>query len=121
MKTLYLESLSGVIQWIFAAPLFSINLFFLTALVKRDLKPLRKLFSEEGVRQLVDNAILVLRWGLWMAPIIYTFLKSVPDPAWYNQDGLIRTGMATLMQATQPHQSLQRRLVARGLHRAARL
>ena len=105
VKTLYLESLSGVIQWIFAAPLFSINLFFLTALVKRDLKPLRKLFSEEGVRQLVDNAILVLRWGLWMAPIIYTFLKSVPDPAWYNQDGLIRTGMATLMQATQSHQS----------------
>ena len=105
VKTFYLESLSGVIQWIFAAPLFSINLFFLTALVKWDLKPLRKLFSEDGVRQLVDNAILVLRWGLWMAPIIYTFLKSVPDPAWYNQDGLVRTGVATLIQATQPHQA----------------
>ena len=105
VKTLYLESLSGVIQWIFAAPLFSINLFFLTALVKRDLKPLRKLFSEDGVRQLVDNAILVLRWGLWMAPIIYTFLKSVPDPSWYNQDGLIRTGVASLVQATQSHQA----------------
>ncbi|MFO1168520.1 MAG: glycosyl transferase family 36 [Rhodoblastus sp.] len=105
VKTLYLESLSGVIQWIFAAPLFSINLFFLTALVKWDLKPLRKLFSEEGVRALVDNAILVLRWGLWMAPIIYTFLKSVPDPAWYNQDGLVRTGVATLIQTTQSHQA----------------
>ncbi len=105
VKLFYLESLSGVIQWIFAAPLFSINLFFLTALVKRDLKPLRALFSEEGVRALVDNAILVLRWGLWMAPIIYTFLKAVPDPAWYNQDGLVRTGVATIIQATQPHQA----------------
>ncbi len=105
VKLFYLESLSGVIQWIFAAPLFSINLFFLTALVKRDLKPLRALFSEEGVRALVDNAILVLRWGLWMAPIIYTFLKAVGEPAWYNQDGLIRTGVATLVATTQPHQA----------------
>ena len=100
VKLFYVESLSGVIQWIFAAPLFSINLFFLTALVKRDLKPLRVLFSEEGVRQLVDNAILVLRWGLWMAPVIYTFLKASGDPAWYNQDGLVRTGVASLMAAT---------------------
>ncbi|MFV0281668.1 MAG: GH36-type glycosyl hydrolase domain-containing protein [Rhodoblastus sp.] len=105
VKLFYTESVSGVIQWIFAAPLFSINLFFLTALVKRDLKPLRKLFSEDGVRQLVDNAILVLRWGLWMAPVIYTFLKSSPEPAWYNQDGLVRTGVATLMATTQSHQS----------------
>ncbi len=105
VKLFYIESVSGVIQWIFAAPLFSINLFFLTALVKRDLKPLRKLFSEDGVRQLVDNAILVLRWGLWMAPVIYTFLKSVPEPAWYNQDGLVRTGVATLIATTQPHQA----------------
>lgn len=105
VKLFYLESLSGVIQWIFAAPLFSINLFFLTALVKRDMKPLRTLFSEEGVRALVDNAILVLRWGLWMAPIIYTFLKAVPEPEWYNQDGLIRTGVATIVQLTQPHQA----------------
>lgn len=101
VKLFYIESVSGVIQWIFAAPLFSINLFFLTSLVKRDLKPLRKLFSEDGVRQLVDNAIMVLRWGLWMAPVIYTFLKAVPEPAWYNQDGLVRTGVATLIAATQ--------------------
>lgn len=99
VKLFYLESLSGVIQWIFAAPLFSINLFFLTALVKRDLKPLRALFSEEGARQLVDNAVLVLRWGLWMAPVIYTFLKASGEPAWYNQDGLVRTGVASLMAA----------------------
>ncbi len=102
VKLFYLESLSGVIQWIFAAPLFSINLFFLTARLKRDLKPLRELFSASGVRKLADNAIVVLRWGLWMAPIIYAFLKVAPDPTWYNQDGLIRTGVAAYMNASLP-------------------
>ena len=102
VKLFYLESLSGVIQWVFAAPLFSINLFFLTALLKRDLAPLRLLFSAEGARRLADNAVVVLRWGLWMAPIIYAFLKASPDPAWYNQDGLIRTGVATFMNASLP-------------------
>jgi cyclic beta-1,2-glucan synthetase len=100
VRLFYLESLSGVIQWIFAAPLFSINLFFLTALLKRDLGPLRMLFSAEGARRLADNAIVVLRWGLWMAPIIYAFLKVAPNPTWYNQDGLIRTGVAATMSAT---------------------
>ncbi|MDE2579476.1 MAG: glycosyl transferase family 36 [Hyphomicrobiales bacterium] len=104
VKLFYLESVSGVIQWIFAAPLFSINLFFLTALVKRSLNPLRGLFSANGVRALVDNAILVLRWGLWMAPVIYTFLKAAPTPEWYNQDGLVRTGVATLYSATHTPQ-----------------
>lgn len=102
VKLLYLESLSGVIQWIFAAPLFSINIFFLTALLKRDLAPLRQLFSADGARALADNAIVVLRWGLWMAPIIYAFLKVAPDPQWYNQDGLIRTTVATYMSAALP-------------------
>jgi cyclic beta-1,2-glucan synthetase len=102
VKLLYLESLSGVIQWIFAAPLFSVNLFFLTALLRRDTAPIKKLFSAEGMTGLADNAIVVLRWGLWMAPIIYAFLKVAPDPQWYNQDGLIRTGVATWMSATLP-------------------
>ncbi|WP_294533630.1 glycosyl transferase family 36 [uncultured Rhodoblastus sp.] len=102
VKLFYLESLSGVIQWIFAAPLFSVNLFFLTALLKRDLAPIRELFSAEGVRKLADNAIVVLRWGLWMAPIIYAFLKVAPDPTWYNQDGLIRTGVAAYMNTALP-------------------
>ena len=102
VRLFYLESVSGVIQWIFAAPLFSINLFFLTALVKRDLAPLRTLFSAAGVRQLVDNAVSVLRWGLWMAPVIYTFLKVAPTPEWYNQDGMVRTGVATVMSLTLP-------------------
>lgn len=101
-RLLYDESLSGVIQWVFAAPLFSINLFFLTALMTRSLRPLRQLASWEGLDMLVENAVRVLRWGLWMAPVIYSFLKAAPDPTWYNQDGLIRTGVATWMSYVLP-------------------
>ena len=54
--------------------------------LKRGLKPLRTLASLEGARVLVDNAMRVLRWGLWMAPVIYSFLKASPDPP-----GTIRT------------------------------
>ncbi|HXY57186.1 MAG TPA: glycosyl transferase family 36 [Methylocystis sp.] len=102
VRLFYDESLSGVIQWVFAAPLFSVNLFFLTALMQRSLKPLRQLASFEGLDMLVDNAVRVLRWGLWMAPVIYSFLKAAPDPAWYNQDGLVRSAVATWMDATVP-------------------
>jgi cyclic beta-1,2-glucan synthetase len=102
VRVFYDESLSGVIQWVFAAPLFSINLFFLTALMQRSLKPLRQLASFEGLDLLIDNAVRVLRWGLWMAPVIYSFLKAAPDPSWYNQDGLVRTAVATWMNSTLP-------------------
>jgi len=95
VRLLFDESWSGVIQWVFAAPLFSINLFFLTALLSRSLAPLRQLASWQGLDMLVENAVKVLRWGLWMAPVIYSFLKASGDPAWYNQDGLIRTLVAT--------------------------
>ena len=78
------------------------NLFLLTALLTRSTAPIKRLFSAEGMRGLADNAIVVLRWGLWMAPIIYAFLKVAPDPQWYNQDGLVRTGVATFMNATMP-------------------
>ncbi|MBY6240133.1 GH36-type glycosyl hydrolase domain-containing protein [Methylosinus sp. Sm6] len=101
------ESLSGVIQWVFAAPLFSINLFFLTALVRRSLAPLRQLASLEGLDMLIENAVRVLRWGLWMAPVIYSFLKATPDPTWYNQDGLIRTGVAAWMGYALPGQDFR--------------
>ena len=107
VKLFYLESLSGVIQWIFAAPLFSINLFFLTALLKRDTAPIKTLFSAQGMSGLADNAIVVLRWGLWMAPIIYAFLKVAPDPQWYNQDGLVRTAVATVANATLPPENFR--------------
>lgn len=101
------ESLSGVIQWVFAAPLFSINLFFLTALVRRDLAPLRQLASWQGLDMLIENAVRVLRWGLWMAPVIYSFLKATPDPTWYNQDGFIRTGVASWMSYALPDQEFR--------------
>ncbi len=97
VRIFYDESLSGVIQWVFAAPLFSINLFFLTALLQRSLRPLRQLASLEGLDLLVENAVRVLRWGLWMAPVIYSFLKASGDPTWYNQDGLVRTFVASWM------------------------
>jgi len=102
VRLLFDESLSGVIQWVFAAPLFSINLFFLTAVMQRSLQPLRQLASWNGLDMLVENAVRVLRWGLWMAPVIYSFLKAAPDPTWYNQDGLIRTGVATWISYILP-------------------
>ncbi|ARN83804.1 GH36-type glycosyl hydrolase domain-containing protein [Methylocystis bryophila] len=104
VRVFYDESLSGVIQWVFAAPLFSINLFFLTALLQRSLRPLRQLASLEGLDLLVENAVRVLRWGLWMAPVIYSFLKASGDPTWYNQDGLVRTFVASWMSdSLQPN------------------
>jgi cyclic beta-1,2-glucan synthetase len=102
VRVFYDESLSGVIQWVFAAPLFSINLFFLTALLQRSLRPLRQLASLQGLDMLVENAVRVLRWGLWMAPVIYSFLKAAPDPTWYNQDGLVRTFVASWMDSVLP-------------------
>ena len=95
VRLLYNESLSGVINWSLAAPLFSVNLVFLTALVQRSLGPIRGLFSRPGLVGLVEQAIRVLRWGLWMAPVIYSFLRMAPDPTWYNQDGAVRTAVAT--------------------------
>ncbi|MFM9153733.1 MAG: glycosyl transferase family 36, partial [Methylocystis sp.] len=66
------------------------------------LKPLRQLASLEGLDLLIENAVRVLRWGLWMAPVIYSFLKAAPDPTWYNQDGLIRTAVASWMSYFLP-------------------
>ncbi|HEX6011728.1 MAG TPA: hypothetical protein VFY87_07990, partial [Geminicoccaceae bacterium] len=58
--------------------------------------PIKGLFSGQGLVGLVEQAIRVLRWGLWMAPIIYSFLRMTPDPTWYNQDGAVRTAVATV-------------------------
>ena len=100
VRLLYNEFLSGVINWSLAAPLFSINLVLLTALLQRSMGPIRNLFSAHGLIGLVEQAIRVLRWGLWMAPVIYSFLRMAPDPTWYNQDGAVRTGVATLKSLT---------------------
>ncbi len=88
------ESLSGVINWSLAAPLFSINLVLLTALVERSSGPLRALLTKNGIVGMVEQAFRVQRWGLWMAPVIYSLLRMAPDPTWYNQDGAIRTLVA---------------------------
>lgn len=96
LKQFYCDSLAGVINWSIAAPLFSINLVVLTAVFQRSLEPLRHLFSRDGLAGVVTQAVRVQRWGLWMAPIIQTFLKMAPNPAWYNQDGALRTGLATV-------------------------
>ncbi|HEY1735147.1 MAG TPA: glycosyl transferase family 36, partial [Methylovirgula sp.] len=96
----FTESLSGVINWSLAAPLFGINYVLLEALLEKNLRPLRQLFSQGGLDGLVVQTVRVLRWGLWMAPVIFTFLKASPDPAWYNQDGAVRTIVATVHSLT---------------------
>ena len=96
VKLLYAESLSGVINWSLAAPLFSINLVLLTALFERSFGPLKGLFSAAGLATVVEQAVRVLRWGLWMAPIIYSFLRLAADPSWYNQDGAVRSALASV-------------------------
>jgi cyclic beta-1,2-glucan synthetase len=96
VRLLYSEAVAGVVNWAFAAPLFSINLVLLTALLRRSTAPLRELMSMAGFTGVVEQTVRVLRWGLWMAPIINSFLKMSPDPTWYNQDGAIRSTLATV-------------------------
>ena len=102
VRLFFNESLSGVINWGIAAPLFSINFFVLAAVFQRSLAPLKQLVSARGFEGLVEQAVRVLRWGLWMAPVINTFLRQSPDPAWYNQDGAVRTGAATVADLFLP-------------------
>lgn len=90
-RLLWNEALAGVISWGVAAWLFALNRSALLAVLKREWEPLRRAFSRSGVTELAEGTIYVLRWGLWMAPIIFTFLRQMPTPTWYNQDGAIRT------------------------------
>lgn len=99
-RLLFNESLEGVINWSLAAPLFGINLVLLTALVQRSRRPLQGLFSRQGMVGVVEQTIRVLRWGLWMAPIIFSFLRIAPEPSWYNQDGALRTLIASFQATT---------------------
>ena len=107
VRLFYNESLSGVINWSIAAPLFSINYFVLAALMDRSLSPLKQLISPKGFESLVEQAVRVLRWGLWMAPIINSFLRQSPDPSWYNQDGLVRSVAATAANLSLPPQDFR--------------
>ena len=64
--------------------------------------------------------IEVLRWGLWMSPIINSFLRPMGEPTWYNQDGAIRTVLAIFQDATTEPRCLPR-LEPPGLHLPAGL
>ena len=101
VRLFWTESVAGVINWSLAAPLFSVNYVLLDAVLKRSLRPIKTLLSPEGVEGLVEQGVRVLRWGLWMAPVINSFLRQSPDPTWYNQDGAIRTGVAIGADLTQ--------------------
>ena len=94
VRLFWAESVAGVINWSLAAPLFSINYVLLDAALQRSLRPIKTLLSPKGVEGLVEQGVRVLRWGLWMAPVINSFLRQSPDPSWYNQDGAVRTGVA---------------------------
>jgi cyclic beta-1,2-glucan synthetase len=101
VRLFWAESVAGVINWSLAAPLFSINYVLLDAGLQRSLRPIKTLVSPSGIEGLVEQGVRVLRWGLWMAPIINSFLRQSPDPTWYNQDGAIRSGVAIATDATQ--------------------
>ena len=90
-KLLYNQALHGVIGWGVAAWLFAVNQSLLTALFKRDLIHIKRLASRQGMIELAEGTIRVLRWGLWMSPIIFTFLRQMSEATWYNQDGAIHT------------------------------
>ena len=94
----FYESVAGVIVWAIPAWLFALNATFMRAAFQREAGPIRDLFSRDGFRSLGENMIYVLRWGLWMAPIINLFLRPMGEPTWYNQDGAIRTVVATVQQ-----------------------
>ncbi len=100
-KILFNEALMGVIGWGIAAPLFAINKAFLSALLNRDVSSIRRIATRGGVTELADGTVYVLRWGLWMAPLIFTFLRPMAEAAWYNQDGLIRTFFAIFNSLTR--------------------
>ncbi len=106
-KLLFTESLAGVINWSIAAWLFAINKVFLQAIFEKQTKPIKFFFSKAGFAMLVEHMIYVLRWGLWMSPIIFTFLRMMPDPTWYNQDGAIRTLFAMYHNATMSPQAFR--------------
>ena len=75
VKLLFTESLAGVINWSIAAWLFAINKVFMQAFFEKDKTPIKFFFSKAGFATLIEHMIYVLRWGLWMSPIIFTFLS----------------------------------------------
>ena len=89
-----------MIGWGVAAWLFALNRSLLLAIFQRETAPLRRIFSRDGMAELTDGTVHVLRWGLWMAPIIFTFLRQMPVPTWYNQDGAVHTAFCIVNNFT---------------------
>ncbi len=106
-KLLYNETLAGVIGWAVAAWLFAINRAFMAAFFQKETAPIKFLFSKAGFEDLTRHMIHVLRWGLWMAPIINTGLRMMAEATWYNQDGAFRTLVATYKNLTMNHADFQ--------------
>lgn len=100
---LFLEALAGVLSWAIPSWLFAINRTFMSAFFDKDPAPIRALFTRAGFVELVESMIGVLRWGLWMSPIIESFLRPMGEPTWYNQDGAIRTALAVVHDVTTPY------------------
>jgi len=100
VSLLLMEALAGVISWSTASWLFAINRTFMRAYFWKDATPVRTLFTRDGLVQIGENMIQVLRWGLWMSPIINSFLRPMGEPTWYNHDGAIRTVIATFQDLT---------------------
>src|SRR3954468_2338380 len=71
----------------------------MTAYFRKETAPITSLATREGLVGLTENMIQVLRWGLWMSPIINSFLRPMGEPTWYNQDGLIRSVVAIFQDA----------------------
>ncbi|MBO0698654.1 MAG: hypothetical protein J2P46_09685, partial [Zavarzinella sp.] len=107
VSLLFAESLSGVIEWSIPAWLFAINRTFLEAYFRRDPWPIRSLFTRDGLVGLTETMIAVFRWGLWMSPIIKSFLRPMGEPTWFNQDGAIRTVFAIFVDATSGREQFQ--------------
>ena len=107
VKLLFTESVAGVINWSIAAWLFAVNKVFMQAYFDKDKTPIKFFFSKAGFAQLMEHMLYVLRWGLWMSPIIFTFLRMMPNPTWYNQDGAIRTVFAIYNNITMTPQAFQ--------------
>ena len=100
VKLIFDQALMGAVCWAIAAWMFAVNRAFLLALFQRQWRPVADLATRRGFAGLAENTIYVMRWGLWMSPIIATFLWQMPDPAWYNQDGAVHTLAAIVRSFT---------------------
>jgi cyclic beta-1,2-glucan synthetase len=96
VSLLFAESLAGIVSWSVPAWLFALNRSFMEAYFQKDTRPITGLFTPAGLTGLMQNMLAVLRWGLWMSPIINSFLRPMGEPTWYNQDGAVRTLIAII-------------------------